>query len=240
MMANGIQQRLERWRLGELLRQHPGLRPAPSARADLRLVGTLAFAAEAPGKQRIEDAYAVELSVPPGFPDDLPSVRETGGRIPPHFHRLTDGALCLGAPTRQRLLLLDAPTLPAFVERVVIPYLYGYSFHEKHGGMPFGELAHGLAGIRQDFAALFGVESEAAGEEFVRLAGMKKRAANKYPCPCGSGHRLGRCHHRRVNFFRDQLGRWWFRAQHSWLSAPPPAGPLRERPKMPWTVRSAR
>ena len=46
--------------------------------------------------------------------------------------------------------------------------------------------------------------------EFVRLTAMRKRHANKQACPCGSGRRLGRCHHRRINTLREQLGRRWF------------------------------
>src|SRR5262249_21268599 len=68
-------------------------------------------------------------------------------------------------------------------------------------------------GIRQDYAALFGVQSEGAADEFVRLASLNKRAANQYLCPCGSNRRLGKCHHRQVNRLRARLGRSWFRAQ---------------------------
>jgi len=217
-MGNSIQQRCERWQLEELLRAYPGLRLVPVVDSNVRLAGTLAFAAQAPGHERIEDAYTLEMSIPERFPFDLPLVRETGGRIPRTFHALADGSLCLGSPTRQRLELIDAPTLPAFMERCVIPYLYGFSLQEKHGTLPFGELAHGRAGLRKDFAELFGAGTEAAAEEFVRLASLKKRAANKYPCPCGSNRRLGRCHHHQVNRFRNLLGRLWFREQYVWLT----------------------
>ena len=42
---------------------------------------------------------------------------------------------------------------------------------------------------------------------YCMLAAMKRRLANKRPCPCGSGRRLGRCHNRRVNTLRNQVGR---------------------------------
>ena len=51
-------------------------------------------------------------------------------------------------------------------------------------------------------------------EEFLCLTGMKKRVANKHPCPCGSGRRLGRCHCRRVNHLRRTIGRTWFQAEY--------------------------
>jgi SEC-C motif len=175
------------------------------------LVGVLAFVAEASGKERLEDEYQIELSVPGGFPGSVPSVRETGGRIPPSFHKLADGALCLGSPTRLRLILSESPSILRFVERCVIPYLYGYSYFERHGILPFGELDHGDPGIRQDFASIFHIDQEEMVREFVRLTSMRKRHANKQPCPCGSQRRLGRCHYRRVNSLRGRLGRYWFR-----------------------------
>ena len=36
----------------------------------------------------------------------------------------------------------------------------------------------------------------------LQLVTVKKRVANKRPSPCGSGLRLGRCHHRYVNHLR--------------------------------------
>src|SRR5262249_54930098 len=150
-------------------------------------------------KERIDEEYEIEITVAPGFPSCVPSVRETAGRIPTAYHKRDDGRLCLGSPTRILLLLAAVPTLRGFLERCVVPYLYGYSYFEKHGTPPFGELAHGEAGIREDFASLFGITDPRRAREFVRLAGMKKRLANKQPCPCGGALRLGRCHHRRVN-----------------------------------------
>jgi len=40
---------------------------------------------------------------------------------------------------------------------------------------------------------------------------MRKRHANKERCPCGSGDRVGWCHHRQLNRLRKRLGRYWFR-----------------------------
>ncbi len=210
-MPESLRQQFGRWRLEELLLKYPGLRLTPATPGYVKLAGTLAFDAESPGKERIDDEYQIELSVPKGFPDRVPSVRETGGRIPSSYHKLDDGALCLGSPTRLRLILSESPSILGFVERCIIPYLYGYSHFERHHTLPFGELKHGQAGIRQDLASLFGTDREDIVREFVRLTSMRKRHANKQPCPCGSHRRLGQCHHGRINMLRERLGRQWFR-----------------------------
>jgi hypothetical protein len=133
--------------------------------------------------------------------------------------KLDDGCLCLGSQTRLLLMLSELPSIVSFVERCVIPYIYGYSYFEKHRVMLFGELAHGHAGLRQDLASLYGIRREGALPGFVRLTSMKKRLANKQMCPCGSNRRLGRCHNRRVNKLRDRLGRYWFASLYATLFA---------------------
>jgi hypothetical protein len=216
-MAEGASALLARWKVDDLLREQPGLRLAPSRNGAVRLTGTLSFSAEKPGLARIEDSFEVELVVPKNFPRDLPTVTELGGRIPARFHTNSDGGLCLGSPTRQLLAARGTPTLPGFVNKCVIPYLYGFAYHSRNNEMPFGELAHGRRGLLDDFKDLFGVGTDKAATEMVRLAGMKRRAANKLPCPCGSALRLGKCHNRRVNRLRRLLGRTWFRAQYRLL-----------------------
>lgn len=216
-MRESIRERYGRWRLDELLLRYSGLRIRPSHDDELRLAGSLSFRVQGPSGEPIEDTYRVDMRVPSGFPVALPSAWETGGRIPPAHHKLDDGSLCLGAPTELRLKLALSPTLFTLVEGFVIPYLFGYSYLLQHGTMPYDELDHGPNGLRQHFAELFGVASRSAADEFVRLASLRKRRANKEPCPCGSGRRLGRCHHRRVNLLRDRLGRAWFREQYCWL-----------------------
>ena len=218
-----------RWRLDELLAKYSGVRLVPGPSRWVKLAGVLAFGAEGPNKERIDDEYQIELSIPYQFPDEFPTVRETAGRIPPSYHKLDDGSLCLGSPTSLRLILIESPSVLRFVERCVVPYLYGHSHFERHGTLPFGELKHGEAGIRQDLTSLFGTNCEETIPEFVRLAAMRKRQANKRACPCGSRHRLGRCHHRRVNMLRHRLGRHWFSIVGHYFQSRPPGhrlGPM--------------
>jgi hypothetical protein len=217
-MVRTIQDKFEQWKLRELLHAYPDLSLRPIVNGQVRLSGSLSFSADANGLERLNDTYEVAIAVPHGFPSELPIVTETAGRIPKDFHKNDNGSLCLGSPARQYLELKKGPTLLGFVTTCLIPYLYGFSYREKHGRLPFGELDHGIKGIQRDLAALFGIDDEKAAEEMVRLAGMKKRDANKQRCPCGSDRRLGKCHNRQVNQLRSQLGRRWFRDHYLWLT----------------------
>lgn len=210
MRSECLQDRLARWRVDELLVKYPDLRLLNTRNGGVEIAGMLSFNASMPGRTAIQDNYEVQLSVPEAFPRTIPTVWETGGRIPHDFHKLANRGLCLGSPTRLLLALRCHPSLLGFVETCLIPYLYGRSHFERHGSMPFGELDHGLDGISQDLALLFGTTRTDRVAEFARLAAMKKRHANKKSCPCESRKRLGRCHHGRVNKLREELGRAWF------------------------------
>ena len=204
-------QRLRRWGVDDLLAAYGGLTLIPVSGGPVKVSGLLGFEASARNHGTISDEYRVEIEVPDDFPRGLPAVTETGGRIPKSFHTNPDGTLCLGSPTRLRLFLSGGPSLERFVTKCVVPYLYGHAYFEKHGVMPFSELRHGESGILQDLASLYGASSTAAVVGFVHLTALSKRVANKAPCPCGSGRRLGRCHNRRVNYLRRRLHRGWFR-----------------------------
>jgi hypothetical protein len=103
------------------------------------------------------------------------------------------------------LLIQRHPSLLDFLERVIIPYLYGHSLHELGLGMPFGELRHGDPGLLDDLAEMLGLSDPDNARRWLDATRKKKRVANKLVCPCGSNVRLGRCHNRRVNSLRSAL-----------------------------------
>ncbi len=203
---HNVELRYARWRLDVLLRTYPGLNTEPHDGPELRIAGDLSFAAVGRGVT-ISDSFAIEMLVPPSFPNVLPQVRETGGRIPRDFHQFKNGNLCLGSPIRLALLFGHGSTLIDFVETALIPYLFGFSFRERHGRLPFGELRHGNAGISQDARSFFHITDDNLFLPLLGLAALQRRRANRQPCPCGSGLRLGRCHNIAVNEVRRRYGR---------------------------------
>jgi len=202
----------------EFLRDYPQMAIRPSAGQDLRLKGNFVFVAHHPKEGDIQDSFALEIVVPRGFPIELPHVTETGGRIPRtgEFHvNPTDNTFCLGSPLSLLLKLSRKPTLNGFAEDCLVPYLFAISHKLKTGGpLPFGELDHGVDGLFVDYLQLFGLKTREQLIYAFRLLGMKKRRANKLPCPCGCGIRLGRCKYNfRLREFRKVASRTWFRSR---------------------------
>ena len=177
---------------------------------DLVLKGTFDFAAQFNQGQVIHDSYSLEIRVPEKFPALLPKVFELNNRIrrdgTHHTHK--DGALCLGSPLRLRILAKNNPTLTGFASSCIVPFLYWISSKQ----FSVGELAHGGPGLEDDYMTLFGLTDRKQVLPVLKLLGMKKRVANKKPCPCGCGVRLGRCDTRfTLNNYRSLSPRWWFR-----------------------------
>ena len=203
--------------LREFLRDYPLMAIRPGAGVHLRLKGRFAFVACHATAGEVYDSYALEIDVPKAFPRDLPEVRETEGRIPRtgDFHIYTDGTLCLGSPLGLLVRISDAPSLIGFSEKCLIPYLFAISRKLNSGGpLPFGELAHGPRGILSDYSQLFDLKHADQVGYALQLLGMKKRHANKLPCPCGCGMRLGRCSFNiRLRAFRSMACRSWFRKE---------------------------
>ena len=190
-MSNG-KEALIREEFGELSEKYSGLRLCEDAPGRWAIRGMLSFSATFQDVT-ITDAFSILIILPQDYPNSLPTVQETGGRIPAGFHQYPDRTLCLGAPVEVWRRFKDDPRLVAFVETLVVEYLYGYAYFEKHGEMPFGELSHGAQGIREYYQELFETDNVQ-----IVLALLKPMADGKYrghlDCPCGSRKILRKCH----------------------------------------------
>jgi hypothetical protein len=190
---------------------YPLMRHRPSAKGTVRLVGRLEFSAVTEGAPRITDEYRIQVDIANPLDRALPQVFEVGGRIPREggYHVNPDGSLCLGSMLRQRLILGAQPSLVDYVDKCVVPFLYGHSLRESGTtAFPFGELAHGVAGLIDDYCLIFGVSDEDGLRRLMWLLAMKRRRANKLRCICGCGRRFAACKlHRKAHAARRTLSR---------------------------------
>lgn len=195
----------------------------PAAGGGLLIRGQFAFVAEHAAAGVITDAFDLRIEVPTAFPAAIPRVTEIGGRIPrdgQHHINPGDDTLCLGSPIGLLLKIARKPSLLGFAELCLVPYLYAVSHKLSHGGpFIFGELAHGGPGVLADYLGIFGLKKPEQIFEALTFLGMKKRRANKRPCPCGCRLRLGRCPFNiRLAAIRRLASRPWFRAESATLS----------------------
>lgn len=167
------------------------------------LQGTVSFDMGS-GARRIEDSYQVAIRFPDDYPESPPVPYETSGAIPRDFdHVFADGSCCLGAPVEVRRRFREHNSLLRFINEQVVPFLYSCSYWKKYGEMPFGELAHGYAGVFQYYLEFFTVDVPATMSLLRLLADNINAPLMK--CPCRSGNKLRDCHGPRVDQLRAAL-----------------------------------
>lgn len=181
--------------IAELASAYPQLTVVGRGQAETTIAGPLAFEAAPDDLEAISASFDIELTVPHTFPKRLPRATETGGRIrgADYEHVFTDGTLCLGVPIHLRAVFAEQPTLLGFVDRLLVPYLYGFCFWQKHGRHPFGEAAHGSEGILNHYLDLLGLDDPLAALRAIRLL-CEHGYDPRQICPCDSGRRVRACH----------------------------------------------
>jgi len=182
----------------------------------ITFVGTFEFCARSEKTEEIIDSYHLHIYIPPSFPRDIPDIQEMDRKIPRNgkYHVNSDDSLCLGSRLRLLLQISFNPTIIGFAKICLVPYLYAVSYKLKFGGQfLFSELPHGTPGELLDYVELFKLKKPEQAYAVLQLLAMKKRIANKYPCPCGCGQRLGKCKFNdTIKKFRDLADRTWFKS----------------------------
>lgn len=192
---------------------------APQRSTEISLKGKFDFEAKPnngpENGPEITDSFEIIISIPTTFPYELPRVTEVEKRIPRDgkHHVNPEGTLCLGTPLRLLSLISAPPDIVSFAEKCLVPFLYAVSIKLKSGGdFIFKELDHGSPGIIADYIDLFKLKTTPQVIYALNLLGLKKNVANKKPCPCQCGFRLGKCASgARINKFRALASRPWFR-----------------------------
>ncbi|MFZ2028833.1 MAG: hypothetical protein WAU68_00875 [Vitreimonas sp.] len=139
------------------------------------------------------DRYEVEINFPDDYPDDPPSLRETGGRIPrvPERHN-SSGVACLFVPIDWKAKRTDL-AFRTFLDEPVKQYFAKQSLVEEGQPWPSGERAHGVPGALEALRELIGVDTDEAALRALALL-AEPTIKGHWPCVCGSAKRLRDCH----------------------------------------------
>ena len=176
------------------LHAYPGMALAPAMGGATVFAGSFDFEASSEGVE-VKERYDLRIEVG-SYPEELPKVFETGGRIP---HNVDDhvfessGRLCLGSELRLRQILGPKLNLVTFADKCIVPFLYGATRRKSEGRFVLGELQHGNAGLYEDYQAIMGLKTDAAVRAALRILATKPSAADRHPCPCGCGKRVVQC-----------------------------------------------
>lgn len=181
--------------LGLLQEKYPGLKQEVS-NGVIVLKGKIDFCLSdsKTGKPPITDEYSVEITLFNDFPASIPTVREIAGKIERSYEHVSKtGVLCLGIPSELHLLLNKQPTILGFIENIVKPNLFAYSFYRRYRFMPWDEWPAGRNGIFLRYVELFRILDV---DVLLILLGIVLGGDYKgsSQCPCGSTKTLNECH----------------------------------------------
>jgi hypothetical protein len=142
------------------------------------------------------DRYALDIALPGNYPHAMPVVWETGGRIPREIDRhvfVNDGSLCLGTPLALWVQLGGNYSIERVIDGPLKSFLIGNSLIEEGEPWPYGDRAHGAPGILEHLGELIGTnEPKVVGRFLIDL--LKQKVRGHWPCPCGSGRIIRKCH----------------------------------------------
>jgi hypothetical protein len=144
-------------------------------------------------EKEISDSYKICIEFPHNYPEETPVALELQGKIPSEFHTFSNKILCLGTPMEIRSIFNKERTINNFLENLLLPYLFQYSYKSKYGELPIGERSHGMPGIYEFYKEKIGIYNETSIIRF--LSDLRdKKLKGHHLCPCGSNVLFRKCH----------------------------------------------
>jgi len=159
---------------------------------DYKISGTLRYIASYDNHETIDDSFNIQIHIPDDYPDNIPRVYETE-KTNGYHHRFTNGMLCLSSPLEQYYEFCKCKNLLNFIDKLIIPYFYFFSFYIKHNQKPYDDLDHGEKGLRETYKNRFGTSSVQSLYNIIKYCIKVKKVDYNKKCPCGSGRKVIKC-----------------------------------------------
>jgi len=180
-----------------VLSKYPSLRISKNINNEIVVEGHLHFDITH-NDTHIIDSYEIEILISDNYPNEIPIVREIGGRILKKFeHIYPDRSLCLATEANIHSELSPRYDMVDFVDKFIIPYLFSYSYFEKYKTVPYGERSHGKEGVLEFYLDYFNVDTYHAVYNLLEYTCNKVYRGHNL-CPCGSEQRIRNCHMKSV------------------------------------------
>lgn len=189
-------------KLEEELRQHyPELRVVVS-NDQVYLRGSFPVVSEGV----LLDRYQIEVRIPRDFPDVVPTLRETGGRIPWVSDRHVNpanGEACPMVP-EEWLLNPERDSILSFLKGPVRDFFVAQSLVVDGEPWPFKQREHGFDGLYEAYGEILGTRDQALIRRYLECLSHEKIKGH-WDCPCGSRNKVRNCHLNEVRALHARL-----------------------------------
>ncbi len=143
--------------------------------------------------QEISDIYSIQIVFPKDYPDTVPVSFEIGNKIPDTYHKNPDKSLCIAPPLDLIQKFSSNPCILNYIDNILIPYLYRYSYLQEFGKAPFDEYSHGALGLIEYYFDFLEIDSLPSLGKMLLIV-LENKYRGHLPCPCGSNKKLRHCH----------------------------------------------
>ena len=153
------------------------------------------------------DEFSIEIELLEDYPDSVPIVRETGGRIPyGERHVFTHGDCCLFVREETWKHYPKDTTIIDFLNKVVVPYFLAQAYFEVEGKWLWGERSHDIYGIIESYKEELKTNDTNLILRFIQY--LAKPTLKKYRiCYCGSKKKLQNCHYQTLKNYRGKISK---------------------------------
>ncbi|MDQ3749454.1 MAG: hypothetical protein M3367_10670 [Acidobacteriota bacterium] len=151
------------------------------------------------------DEFIIEIELLEDYPDSIPIVRETGGRIPHgKRHVFTHGDCCLFVREETWKHYPKGTTIIDFLNKIVVPYFLAQACFEITGKWLWGERSHDIYGILESYKEELKTNDIKLILRFIEY--LAKSTLKKYRiCYCGSKKKLQNCHYQTLKNYREKI-----------------------------------
>ena len=142
------------------------------------------------------DNYSIEIQLPGDYPNGVPIIKETGGRLPRILdrHILSDGVACLFLRDERYKYYPQGSTIIDFIETPVKNFfLWQADYDLNEGKSNIGERGHGTKGIIEFYSEELKTDDLVVIKNFLSYL-TKSEVKGHWDCYCGSGKKMRNCH----------------------------------------------
>lgn len=144
------------------------------------------------------DRYKVLITFPKEFPNCFPKVIETSNKIPriADRHVNCDNTLCMAVHPEELAICKNGISFKFFLDKVLVPHLARETYQEQAGNYPDGEFGHGFEGVWEYYEDILNQKNRILIINELEQIVYSNWPNRKSACPCGSGIKFKKCHHR--------------------------------------------
>jgi hypothetical protein len=138
--------------------------------------------------------YAVKITVPKKYPEEIFQLQETGGQIPKKADWHNSNSCCVSTIAIIYSVLGEDLSLLNWLVKFAHPYLANHIYKVKTGAYAGGEFLHATDGTIQGYEKLLGLKGVKEVYQKLKIVCSVLQKGRNDKCFCGSGKKFKNCY----------------------------------------------